>query len=147
MWYECSYISRARIGVPPASPCVWSAAHWFTRRVREQDPARATAHRLAHRDELRAPALDAAEITRQRFAQRRVRLAPVAEAVEVQLVQDHRVHGDQLFPLEPVDHEDGCRGKVQRGELFGDRVQPFDRTAIVVLPVADDELLREPLQL
>src|SRR5260370_33505187 len=35
MWYECSYISSARIGVPSASVCAWSDAHWFVRRSEE----------------------------------------------------------------------------------------------------------------
>ena len=30
MWYACSYMSSARIGTPPASAWVWSAAHWLT---------------------------------------------------------------------------------------------------------------------
>src|SRR5262249_47335797 len=70
-----------------------------------------------------------------------------AEAVEVQLVQDHRIGGDELFALETVDHKDGRGGEVERGHLRGDRGQAFDGAAVVVLPVARDQLLREAPEL
>ena len=49
-----------------------------------------------------------AEITRDRRASAGRRLALVAEPVEEQLVQDHRVHGDQLLALEAIDEKTGA---------------------------------------
>jgi len=116
-------------------------------RIREQHPARAAPHGLAHGDELRPPSIDGPEIPHERVSQRPVWLTVGAETVEVQLVQDHRIRCDQLFALEAVDHEHGRRGKVQRGELRGDRIQAFHGATVVVLPVAHDQLFRESLEL
>src|SRR5262245_16240064 len=115
--------------------------------VRQQDPSRPPAHGLAHRDELGAPAFDAPKITREGLTQRRIGLAALAEAVEVQLVQNHRVHGDQLLALEPVDDEHGRRGHVERAELSGDGVEAPDRSAVIVLVVADEQSLRQAMEL
>src|SRR5260221_1736754 len=111
----------------------------------EQHPAGAAAQRLAHRGKLRAPALQRAEVAGQRVAQGRIGLALRAERGEEELVQDHRHRRDQLLVLEAVHGEDGRAGEVEGGELLGDRVQALDGAAVIVLVMADDELLRHAL--
>src|SRR5262249_42988703 len=81
------------------------------------------------------------EILRQRIAQRRTWLALVAEAVEEQLVQDHRVHRDELLAFEPVDEKAGGLRVIELGELFVDQVEAFHRPTVIILVVADDEPL------
>src|SRR5262249_39790816 len=111
------------------------------RRPRQQPPSGAAAERFAHRHELRSPALERSEILRQRVAQRRTRLALVAEAVKEQLVQDHRVHRDKLLAFEPVDEKAGGLRVIELGELLVDQVETFDRPAVIILVVADDQPL------
>jgi hypothetical protein len=71
--------------------------------------------------------------------QGRVRLAVLAETVEKQLVQDHRIHRDELLALEAVDQESRRVWVVELGELLVDHIQPLDRPAVVVLVVAEDQ--------
>jgi hypothetical protein len=73
------------------------------------------------------------------------RLAFLAKAVEEQLVQDHRVHRDELFALEPVDEEVGCLVVVEPGQLLLDEVEALHGAAVVVFVVADDQPLRHAL--
>jgi hypothetical protein len=75
----------------------------------QQHPARAAGQRLAHADELFTPAFDAAEVGLQRQPHRRLHGLPVAtQAGEIQLVQQHRVGGDQFLALEAVELESRC---------------------------------------
>src|SRR6185437_5106010 len=103
------------------------------------------AERPAHGGELGAPTADAAEIAGEGRGQRRVGRAFLAQRREEQLVQDHRIGGDELLALEAVDGENRCRRKIERGELLRDGVQALHRAAVIVLVVADDELLRHSL--
>src|SRR5262249_47597852 len=96
---------------------------------RQQHPSGTAAERFAHRHELRSPALERSEIARQRVAQRRTRLALLAEPVEEQLMQNHRVHRDELLTLEAVDEKAGGLRVIELGELFLDQVEAFDRPA------------------
>jgi len=59
----------------------------------------------------------------------------------VQLVEDHRIHRDELFALEPVDQEHGCLREVELGKLRRDGVEAPYGSTVVVLPVADNQLL------
>jgi hypothetical protein len=54
-------------------------------------------------------------------------MAFFTQAGEVDLVQDHRVRGDQLFALQAVDDKDRRLCVIEAGKLLGDGVQPFDR--------------------
>jgi hypothetical protein len=60
-------------------------------------------------------------------------------------MQDHRICGDQLFPLESVNQEIRHGGKIKARELFIDEIKPFYRAAVVVLIVADDQLFLHSL--
>src|SRR6266571_146359 len=111
------------------------------RRPREQHPSGAAAERFAHRHELRSPALERSEIARQRVAQRRTRFALVAEAVEEQLVQDHRVHRDELLAFESINEKAGGLRVIELGELLVDQIEAFHRPAVIILVVADDQPL------
>src|SRR6266700_1211022 len=88
------------------------------RRPRQQNPPGAAGERLAHRHKFRAPALVGAEIPRQGFANHGCRSALLAQTVEEQLMEDHRVHRDELLALEPVDQESGSARGVELGELL-----------------------------
>src|SRR5262249_44417017 len=50
------------------------------------------------------------------------------------------------LPLQAVDHEYGRLDEVELRELWRDGVQPPYGAAVIVLPVAEDQLLRESLQ-
>src|SRR2546428_2465564 len=115
-------------------------------RVGEEHPSRAATHRLAHGNELGPPPVNAPEVPHESLAKRAIGLALGAEAVEVQLVEDHRIHRDELFALEPVDHEHWRLREVEFGELRRDGVEAPDGAAVVVLPVADDQLLGQPVE-
>src|SRR5262245_35084432 len=115
-------------------------------RAGQQNPARSAAQRLPSTDELDSPAIDTPEVALQRLADGAARNAVTGEDVEVQLVQDHRIGGDQLLPLQAVDHEYGRLDEVELRELCRDSVQPPYGAAVIVLPVAEDQLLRESLQ-
>jgi hypothetical protein len=60
------------------------------------------------------------------------------------LVQDHRVRGNQLFTLEAVDHEVRRLGEIEVSELGPDRIEPLHCADIVVLVVAHQDLLGNP---
>jgi hypothetical protein len=64
-----------------------------------------------------------------------------AEGIEVHLVQDHGTAGDHLLALEAVDLEHRGAGPVQFGQALLDGIEALYRTAVVVFPVADDQLL------
>src|SRR5439155_2787045 len=100
------------------------------------------AERLAHRNEFRAPGCGRAEISRQACPKGRSCLALLAQAVEEQLMEDHRVHRDELLALEPVDQESRSARGVEPGELLLDQIEALHRPAIVVLIVADDQPFR-----
>src|SRR5262245_15192738 len=119
----------------------------ITWRPRQQHPSGPAAERLAHRDEFRPPALVGSEIPRQRVPQGGARLALVPEPVEEQLMQDHRIHGDELLALEAVDEKAGGGRVIEPGELLVNQVKAFDRPAIIVLVVADDQPLGHALDL
>jgi hypothetical protein len=119
----------------------------FPRLEHQQHPAGAAAERLAHGHELLAPALDTAEVRLQRERHRRRHgLSPGAQAVEVQLVQEHGVGGNQLLALEAIDLEHGSRRKREFAELRPNGVEPLHGTAVVVLVVAANQLLRQALE-
>ncbi len=139
-------MSSARIGVAPATLCVWSAAHWFTSLRSRCEYVRSThpeppPHRLAHGDKLRPPPVNAPEVARERLPERLIRLSFGPQTIEVTLVEDHGVHRDELFALEPIDHEHRRLREVELGKLGGNGVETFHGAAVVVLVVADDELL------
>src|SRR5215510_12218381 len=115
-------------------------------RVAQEDPARPASERLPRADKLGPPPLDTPEVALQRLVDGPSGNAVTAEAVEVQLVQDHRIGGDQLLPLQAVDREYGRLDEVELRELCRDSVQPPYGSALIVLPVAEDQLLRESLQ-
>jgi hypothetical protein len=46
-----------------------------------------------------APAIDAAKIPRNCLGQSAAGCAAAAQTIKVDFVQDHRVRGDQFFPL------------------------------------------------
>src|SRR5215467_14890294 len=118
-----------------------------TMRVGQEYPPGAAAQRLAGANELGSPTIDTPEVARQRLFESAVAHAVAAEALEVELVQDHRVGGDELLALQAVDREDRRLREIELGELCRDGVQPSHGASVVVLPVTDDELLREPCQL
>src|SRR5512136_1674406 len=82
----------------------------IARRPGQQHPARTAAKRFPHSDELRPPALIRAKIACKRIAQNRRWFALISKPVKKQLVQDHRVHRDELLALETVDKEAGSVG-------------------------------------
>src|SRR5215831_18229028 len=108
---------------------------------RQQDPARAAAKRLSHRNEFGSPALVRTKITRDGVPQSCSRVALVAESIEKQLVQNHRVHRNELLALETVDHEAWRAVEIQFGKFFLNQVQAFYGTAVIVLVVADNQTL------
>ena len=118
---------------------------FVARRIGEKDPTRATAFGLSHRGKFRAPTVKAAEVTDDGVAKRAARAPGAAHAVEIDFVKDHRVGRDQFLAFQTVDEEVRRFGEVQLCELGADRVQPFDRADIVVLVVADENLLGNPL--
>jgi hypothetical protein len=71
----------------------------------------------------------------------------VAEAVEEQLVQDHRIHRDELLAFEAVDEKAGGLRVIELGELFVDQVEALHRPAVIILVVADNEPLRHAFDL
>src|SRR4051812_2371838 len=101
-------MSSARIGRPPASVWAWSEAHWFT-----SLPSRAERLSSTHPEPPASALPIATNSARQRSrlpksrsrASRRAGLARFAEVPEEQLVQDHRVRGDELLALEAVEDE------------------------------------------
>ena len=114
----------------------------ITRRPRQQYPSRAAAERFSHGDEFGAPTLERSKIADDGLAQRGFRIALIAQPVKEQLVQDHRIHRDQLFALKSVDQETGGFVEFELLELFGDKVEALNCAAIIVLLMADDEPLR-----
>jgi hypothetical protein len=60
-------------------------------------------------------------------------------------VQDHGIGGNQLLALQPVEQEARRFGEIESRELLLNKVQPLYRPAIVVIVVADDQLLRHAL--
>lgn len=69
------------------------------------------------------------------------------QVVEVQLVQEGRVGGDQLFALEAIDGESCCSVPVQRRKLAAQGVQALDGTRVVVFVVTGDEAARQTREL
>src|SRR5262245_13054171 len=116
-----------------------------TRRPRQQHPTRAAGKRLAYGSEFAAPALHRAEIAPQGGREVLARRALFAKAVEEELVEDHRVGGNKLLALEAVDEEIGCRIKLDVSQLLGNEVEALHSAAVVVLVVADDQLLGHAL--
>jgi len=74
-------------------------------------------------------------------------IALAAETVEVELVDDHRIRGDQFLALETVQDEDRRRRDVEAGQLGRDGVQPLHRAAVVVFIMADEQLLGDAFDL
>src|SRR5262249_26793010 len=108
-------------------------------RPRQQHPSGAAAECFAHGHEFGSPTLEGSEIPRQRVLQVRARFASLAETIEKQFVQDHRVHRDELLALEAVDEKAGGPRVIELGELFLDQIEAFDRPAVIILVVADDQ--------
>jgi hypothetical protein len=69
----------------------------------------------------------------------------IAQSVKEQLVQDHRIHRDQLFALEPVDQETGRLVEFKLCKLIIDQIGALNRAAVIVLVMADNEPLRHIL--
>ena len=121
------------------------------RRTRQQHPARTTTQRLAHGDELGAPLGERTEVARDRVGQGALGLSAAAfagagQAVEVDLVQQHRVGGDQFLALQPVQAKAGQLGRIARGQVGVDGVQPSHRAAVVVDVMAADQIAGQALQ-
>src|SRR5204862_2323281 len=55
------------------------------------------------------------------------------------------IGGDKLLALEAVDQKVRSGVEVEPGELFADQIQALHRAAVVILVVADDQLLRHAL--
>src|SRR4051794_4831339 len=91
------------------------------RRPGLQHPARAAAERLAHGDELGPPALDRPEIPRKTLQQSAIRFTLLPKPIEEQLMEDHRVHRNQLLPLEPADQKTLSLDVIERGQLLLDQ--------------------------
>ena len=92
-----------------------------------------------------APSLDRTKIACEDRGQLLARRALIAEPIEEQLVQDHRIGGDQLLALQSIDEEARRAVEVEVCELLGDEVEALHRPAVVVLVVADDQLLGHAL--
>src|SRR5258708_332256 len=75
------------------------------RRPRQQHPSRAATKRLAHGDEFGTPALIASKISAQNLLKNRPRPALFPKPLEEEFVKNHRVHCNELLPLEPVDEK------------------------------------------
>src|SRR6516165_5065408 len=114
----------------------------ITRRPRQEYPSRAAAERFSHGDEFGAPTLKGPKIADDGLAQRASRIALIAQPVKEQLVQDHRIHRNQLFALKSVDQETGCFIEFELRDLFVNKVEALNCAAIIVLVMADDEPLR-----
>src|SRR5262245_48465296 len=99
------------------------------RRPRQQHPAGAAPERFAHGDELRPPALERTEIAPQGVVQAWAGFTLLAQPIEEQLVQDHRIHRDELLALEAVNEKAGGLDVIEVGELFPDQVEALDRPA------------------
>src|SRR5262249_22940079 len=102
---------------------------------------RASAKRLSHRHEFGSPALMRTKITRDRIPQSCSRLALIAKPIEKQLVQNHGIHGDELFALETIDEKPWRAVVVQFGKVFLNQVQALHCSAVIVLVVADNQTL------
>ena len=61
-----------------------------------------------------------------------------AQTVEKQLMEDHGIHRNELFSLQPVNQEPGRTRAIEAGKLFLNEVQPLYGSAVIVLVVADD---------
>src|SRR5438046_1655977 len=72
--------------------------------------------------------------------------AGAGQAVEVDLVQQHRVDGDQFLALQPVQAEARQLGRIARGQVGVDGVQPSHRAAVVVDVMAADQIAGQALQ-
>jgi hypothetical protein len=120
---------------------------------REDRPARTAGERLGHGGELGAPGGDAAEIALDRASEFGGRLAKpggwiiamAAEGIEIDLVQDHRARGNQLFALEAVDLEGARARPVDGCEPRANGVEPPQRPAVVVDVMAHEQALGEPV--
>jgi len=114
------------------------------RQPAQQDPAGPSVKRIRQRHEFAAPAIDRAEIVRERIHHGFGYDAPVsAEARKVHLVQHQRIQRRRLVLLQTADVMRPRRGRIERFELCGDRVQAREGAAIVVLVVVLDEFWRE----
>jgi len=112
----------------------------------QQGPARTARLGLGAGGEGRAPDGDAAEVALQRSREFAFGIARAAEAVEIDLMQDHRVGGDQLLPLQPVDLEHRRRRPIKALKPSLDRVQAADGTAVVVLVMAGQQAFGEAVE-
>src|SRR5207247_263595 len=116
-------------------------------RPRQQHPSGAAAERLAHGHEFRPPALERSKIPSQCVPQIRTRFALIPEPVEEQLMQDRRVHRDELLALETVDEKAGGLRVIEFGELFLYQVETLDRPAVIIVVMADNQPLGHALDL
>src|SRR5882672_3510390 len=112
-------MSSARIGVPPAMPCVWSAAQTF----------------------------DSESSRGERFTEHALRrAAAAAQRLEIDLVQQHGVGRDQLLALQPVQDEARRRARIEARQLASDSVETPNSTAVVVLVVTGEQPRAETVQ-
>ena len=58
-------------------------------------------------------------------------LALLSQPVEEQLMEDHRVHCDQLLALEPVDEKAGGLGVLNIRELLLDEIETLHCSAVL----------------
>jgi hypothetical protein len=61
-------------------------------------------------------------------------------------MQDRRIGGDQLLPLEAVDVEHRGLPPVEFIQAAFDRIQPPNGASVIVLVVARQKPLREPVK-
>src|SRR6516225_1773372 len=97
--------------------------------------------RLAHRGKFSPPAIEASEIADERVSELAFRRALLTKRGEEQLMQDHQVARDELLAFETVDHETGRFREIEFGKLRLDRIEPVDRTTVIVFVMTDDQLL------
>ena len=123
--------------------CVLIDQPAIARQVAEQHPPRTARERVRHGDELAAPAIRRAEVAGEGLGQRLGRLALAAEAGEIDFMQECGIERHQLLALEAVDDVARRLGEIQRLQLLGNGVEAPQRSAIVVLVVALDQLGRK----
>ena len=127
---------------------VWSAAHWLTSRwsrwlqvsITQPEPPPSALPMPANSARQRASLPKSRSIADASAAPGRL---GCAEAGEVDLVQDHRVPGDQLLALEAVERKAGRRGRGRARRARRDRAEALHRAGIVVVVVAGEQLFRQ----
>ncbi len=107
-----------------------------TLRPDEQGPSGTAGLRLGASHELGTPCGDAAKVALHRRGEIASGITRATEPIEIDLMQDRRIGGDQLFALQPVDVEDRSRAPVKLVQSPFDGIQAANGTAVIVLVVA-----------